>query len=97
MSDIPSIFFALLGVYLILKKKYYLAGISLEFNLLIRYTNLLIPLGICAGILLEKRFKDVLKILPGIFLGLGLLLLYNRVAWGDFILPFIKTGVEHSQ
>jgi len=92
MSDIPSIFFALLGVYLILKKKYYLAGISLGFNLLIRYTNLLIPLGICAGILLEKRFKDVLKILPGIFLGLGLLLLYNRVAWGDFIIPFIRTG-----
>ncbi len=92
MSDIPSMFFALLGVYLILKKKYYLAGIFLGFNLLIRYTNLLIPLGICAGILLEKRFKDVLKILPGVFLGLSLLLLYNWIAWGSFILPFIRTG-----
>jgi len=91
MSDIPSMFFALLGVYLILKKKYYLAGIFLGFNLLIRYTNLLIPLGICAGILLEKRFKDVLKILPGVFLGLSLLLLYNWIAWGSFILPFIRT------
>ena len=92
MSDIPSMFFALLGVYLILKKKYYLAGISLGFNLLIRYTNLLLPLGICTGLLLEKRSKDALKILPGVFLGLVLLLLYNWKAWGDFTLPFIRTG-----
>jgi len=92
MSDIPSMFFALLGVYLILKKRYYLGGIFLGFNLLIRYTNLLIPLGICTGLLFEKRFKDVLKILPGVFLGLGLLLLYNWIAWGDIFLPFVKTG-----
>ncbi len=88
MSDIPSMFFLLLGMFLLLNKKSVAAGFSLGFLLLLRYPNLIIILGILAVLLYRKEYKKALLLFPGVIFFSLVLLIYFLYAFGSFLGPF---------
>ncbi len=87
MSDIPSMFFLLLAVFLLLDKKNIAAGFSLGFLILLRYPNLIIILGILIALLYKKEYRKALLICPGIAFFFFLLLFYFLYAFGSFLGP----------
>jgi hypothetical protein len=88
MSDVPSMFFLLLGIFLLLDKKIVAAGFSFGFLLLLRYPNLIIIIGIFVALLCTKEYKKALFILPGIFFFSLVLLAYVSHTFGYILGPF---------
>jgi len=88
MSDIPSMFFLLLGIFFLLDKKSLAAGFSLGFIVLLRYPNLVIIVGIFGALIYAKEYKKILLLLPGIFLFSFVLLGYIMYAYGFILGPF---------
>ncbi len=86
MSDIPSMFFFLLGIYLILKNKLFAAGFILGFTLLIRFTNLFILSGIFLAFAIDTDYKKIFKILPGVLFFAVLITLYYQFVIKDLFL-----------
>lgn len=92
MSDIPSMFFILLGLYLIIKNKDLFAGFSLGFAILLRYSNLVIIIGVLIGYFLMVRKKSI-NILMGIIFFFIILSIYNIYVMEGFLSPlFLPTG-----
>jgi len=94
MSDIPSMFFLLLAVFLIFDKKNIGAGFSLGFLVLLRYPNLIIIAGIFATLLCTKEYKKALLLLPGIFFFSFILLAYIMHTFGFPLGPFSVSGAR---
>ena len=94
MSDIPSMFFLLLGVFLLLDKKSLAAGFSLGFLLLLRYPNLILIIGIFGALLYEKEYKKALHLLPGVALFSLVLLGYVLYVYGSILGPFAVDGAR---
>jgi len=82
MSDIPSMFFLLLGILFLLDKKSITAGLSLGFLVLLRYPNFIIIIGILGALLYTKEYKKALLLLPGIAFFSFVLLGYILHAFG---------------
>lgn len=94
MSDIPSMFFLLLGIFLLLDKKSLAAGFSLGFLVFLRYPNLVIIIGIFATLLSLKEYRKAALILPGIFLFSIMLFVYIMYAYGYILGPFTIDGAR---
>jgi len=88
MSDIPSMFFLLLGIFFLLDKKSLAAGFSLGFLVLLRYPNLVIIVGIIGVLLYEREYKKTLLLLPGMFFFFLVLLAYILSTFGFILGPF---------
>ncbi len=94
MSDIPSMFFLLLGIFLLLDKKSLAAGFSIGFLVLLRYPNLIIVIGIFGALLYAKEYKKVLLLLPGIAFFSFVLLGYIIHVYGFILGPFTIDGAK---
>jgi len=94
MSDIPSMFFLLLGIFFLLDKKSLAAGFSLGFLVLLRYPNLIIIIGIFGALLYLKEYKKVMLLFPGVFLFSFVLLGYIMYAYGFILGPFTIDGAK---
>ncbi len=92
MSDIPSMFFILSGIYLIMREKYFLSGLFLGYSLLLRYSNAVIIFGILLGYIILKR-KAIFSILLGILIFLVIQAIYNIFVMEGLFAPFyLPTG-----
>ncbi len=94
MSDIPSMFFLLLGVLLLLDKKNLGAGFSLGFLLLLRYPNVILIIGIFGALLYRKEYKKSLHLLPGIAFFSFVLFGYVMHVYGSILGPFSVDGAR---
>ena len=104
LTGIPSVFFVLLSLFLVLKKRYVLAGIFSGMAFLFRYPAALVSVAIGLILLYElimsKNRKDVIKgavyyIVPFVLI-VSLYLVYNQIAYGSFIRPIILAGAHQS-
>jgi len=91
MSDVPSLFFILLGFYLIIENKDLASGFLLGVSLLIRYTNVIILIGIAGGLLFNKSYKKIVLLLPGIVSFFIVYCIYNNHVQGGVFAPFLLT------
>ncbi len=96
LSEIPSVFFALLGVYLFLKRKPFWAGLFAGVSFLTRFPEGLIIVSLGLAIIFRQKkqlFSDIIK--QGLVLGAGFLvavapyLVFNYIRYGNPILPLI--------
>ena len=94
MSDIPSMFFLLLGIFLLLDKKNLAAGFSLGFLILLRYPNLVLIVGIFGALLYRKEYKKALHVLPGISFFSFVLFGYIMYVYGSILGPFAVDGAR---
>ena len=94
MSDIPSMFFLLVGVLLLLDKKNLGAGFSLGFLLLLRYPNVILIIGIFGALLYRKEYKKSLHLLPGIVFFSFALFGYVMHVYGSILGPFAVDGAR---
>lgn len=94
MSDIPSMFFLLLGIFLLLDKKSLAAGFSLGFLVLLRYPNVVIIIGVFGALLYTKEYKKMLFLLPGIAIFSFVLLGYIMHTYGFILGPFTVSGAK---
>ncbi|MEJ2354626.1 MAG: hypothetical protein P8Y62_01785 [candidate division WOR-3 bacterium] len=94
MSDIPSMFFLLVGVLLLLDKKNLGAGFSLGFLLLLRYPNVILIIGIFGALLYRKEYKKSLRLLPGIVFFSFALFGYVMHVYGSILGPFAVDGAR---
>jgi hypothetical protein len=94
MSDIPSMFFLLVGIFFLLDKKTLAAGFFLGFLVLLRYPNLVIIIGIFGTLLYAKEYKKVLLLLPGIAFFSFVLLGYIIYVYGFILGPFTIDGAK---
>lgn len=89
-TEIPALFFALLGIYCFVKKKYYFAGAGCALAFLAKF-----PAGMFFGILLlvlllNKEIKDSLKVFAGFLIPLVPVLIVHFVVYGCPLLPFLE-------
>jgi hypothetical protein len=79
LTDIPSLLFVLVTVYLILERRYFLAGISSGVAFLTKFPQLLMLLPLAAYILLEKgprsAARDKVRHLLMLFMGCALIII----------------------
>uniref|UniRef100_A0A7C4YAY6 Glycosyltransferase RgtA/B/C/D-like domain-containing protein n=1 Tax=candidate division WOR-3 bacterium TaxID=2052148 RepID=A0A7C4YAY6_UNCW3 len=88
MSDIPSMFFILYGIYLILKEKKFLSGLVLGFSLLLRFSNAVIISGVLLYLFFNDR-KNLHRFLPGIFIFILIQSFYNIFVMEGLFAPFL--------
>lgn len=94
MSDIPSMFFLLLGIFLLLDKKDLAAGFSLGFLVLLRYPNAVIIIGIFGALLYLKEYKKIISLLPGIALFSLVLVGYIIYTYGFILGPLTISNAK---
>ncbi len=94
MSDIPSMFFLLLGIFFLLDKKSLAAGFSLGFLVLLRYPNLVIIIGIFGALFYAKEYKKVRLLLPGIAFFSFVLIGYIVHTYGFLLGPFTLSAAK---
>ncbi|MBW3001697.1 glycosyltransferase family 39 protein [Candidatus Woesearchaeota archaeon] len=96
-TEVPAVFFVLLGIYLFVKKKYYFAGAACALAFLAKF-----PAGMFFGILLlvlllNKEFKNSLKLSAGFVIPLAPVLIAYAWVYSNPLLPFIEARHAISQ
>lgn len=89
MSDIPSMFFLLLGIFLIVRRKPCLAGFVLGFSIIIRYTNAVAIFGVMLSYIIKRDYKSLLSLLPGIIFFILFNCIYNISILGGLLAPLV--------
>ncbi len=94
LSDIPSTFFSVLAVYLIIKNKYAFAGMSIALAFLLRFPQVLIIAPIILALLLsstnyKQNIKNSFKIILAFFLTTLPYFIINFWLYRDPFLPII--------
>jgi len=89
-TEIPALFFVMLGIYLFIKKKYYFAGGACALAFLTKF-----PAGMFLGILLlvlllNKEIKNSLKVCAGFVIPLAPVLIAYAAIYSNLFLPFIE-------
>lgn len=89
-TEIPSLFFTLLGVLVFLNKRYYLAGVFIGLAFLIRFPIALFGIPLAIILLWGKEWKRAGTLLGG-FLTLFIpLMVFNWVLYGVPLLTLLK-------
>jgi len=84
MSDIPSLFFILLGIYFFYNRKEILAGFSFGMSFLIRFSNIPLTISfILAALFAERDKKRIYRLFPGLVIFTFFFLLYYYCAFGS--------------
>jgi len=94
LSGIPSLFFALFGIYLFLNKKYFLSGLLLGIAFMTRFLQIFVFIVLFLNLLFcLKRKKDMLRNLMKLSLGFSIVLIpyfiLNFILYGNPLHPFI--------
>jgi len=94
LSGIPSLFFALFGVYLFLKKKYFVSGISLGMAFMTRFVmfGVSLILGLIILYLLKKgkiKTKQISYLALGFVVPVLPFLIFNQIRYNNLLFPFI--------
>lgn len=94
LSEIISLFFALLSVYFFINKKYFLAGLLSGFAFMARFLQLFafIAMFFILAFNYKKNrllFKDFLNIVSGFFIVTFPYLLFNYIIYNNAFYPFI--------
>ena len=93
-SEIPSLFFLLLGLYLFIDKRYLLSGFSLGIAVMTRFFEMVVVLGIVGYVLFmifKKHISRNETLLMGVGFGVPVLtfLLFSFIRYGSFLYPFL--------
>ncbi|AJF61366.1 TPA: phospholipid carrier-dependent glycosyltransferase [Candidatus Woesearchaeota archaeon] len=87
LTEIPSVFFALLGIYFFAEEKNFAAGVLAGISFMFRF-----PMGLLLAALLASSYIKKKKIdralLSGFFLAVLPFLIFNYMAYGNPITPF---------
>jgi len=89
LTGIPSTFFALLTVYTIIKKRYFLTGLFLGLSFMTRFLQLLIVILIILFILKRKEPKKLIFIIYGVSIITIPYLILNTILYKNPLYPFI--------
>ncbi len=98
LTGIPSLFFALLGIYIFLNEKYITAGIVLCISFMTRFLQLGV-FGILSAILLylwlasgfgKKQLISLLRFEAGFFVLFLPYLIFNYVLYSNPLFPFLR-------
>ncbi|NQV08352.1 glycosyltransferase family 39 protein [Candidatus Woesearchaeota archaeon] len=94
LTEIPSIFFALLGVYMFLKKRLFLTGLFLGLAFMTRFVQLgaVIIIGLMVLYLLKKKEMKIKNITPiafGFIIPVLPFLMFNQIKYNNFLYPFL--------
>ncbi len=94
LSDIPSAFFALLAVYLFIKKEFFYTGLFASIAFMTRF----LQIGIFISILIilvynHKKYKNfnknLLNLVSGFSIILAPFLIFNTIRYGNPVHPFL--------
>jgi len=104
MTGIPSLFFTLVALYLIIRKKYLIAGLYSGTSLIFRFPSALIFIAINLIFLYEYvktkgwkiSFDKILKYNITFFIVISIYFLYNKITYGSFLEPLILAGQHQS-
>ncbi|MGM5482452.1 MAG: hypothetical protein ACQESF_03240 [Nanobdellota archaeon] len=107
LSSIPALFFCMLSLYLILKKKYIASGVACFFAFFFRYPAGLIYPAIFIIMILRDKFenkeifnksniKRYFKFNVTFIVLLCLFLIYNKLIYGSFLEPLILASKHQS-
>ncbi|MBD3310592.1 hypothetical protein GF351_05225 [Candidatus Woesearchaeota archaeon] len=93
LSQMPSIFFGLLAIYVFLKGKMFWSGLLAAISFLFRF-----PQGIIIAILLmiltrRKDLRGGMRFLAGAGLLIAPFLLFNQLKYGSFLEPFFAANL----
>jgi len=98
LSEIPSAFFALLAVLMIIERKYFWAGMFSSFSFLSKF-----PGGIIFGSAaifiaffqsekIKEKAKRILLLSTGFFMPVAIFLIANIIMYGNALLPFVEAN-----
>lgn len=103
MTDIISIFLALLSIHFFIKERFFLTGLSISLVFLLRFPQglIIVPIGIAFIInSYNENFKlwfinsvaGLFKIFLGFIILVSLYLISNYILYGDILKPFIMAS-----
>ena len=88
-TEVPAVFFALLAIYLFISKRYYLSGIFITIACLTKFPMGLFFPVLLLVLLLNKDFKNSLRLSAGFIVSLIPVLIVFQLFYGNALLPFI--------
>jgi len=88
-TEIPAVFFILLAVYLLIKKKYYWSGAFIALAFLVKFPAGLFLIVLLLALLLNKDFRNSAKLFAGFLIPVLPVLIAYHVVHGNALLPFI--------
>lgn len=91
LTGIPSTFFALLGIYFLIKKNYLLSGLSIGLSFMMRFLQLFVLIPIVFIILLykKKKLKKIVDLSYGFLIILIPYLILNMFLYKNPVYPFL--------
>lgn len=94
MTGIPALFFCLLSTYMVLKKRYAMAGVAAGAAFWFRYPAALIIVAI--SIILIRRYKHLVRFNLSAWSMIGAYLIMNRIFYGSFLKPILLASSHQS-
>lgn len=91
LTEIPSLFFSLLAVYFLIKKRYFLTGLFIGLSFMTRFLQLFILIPIISLLFLSKKdeIKGMINLAFGFFLIIFPCLISNIFLYKNPIYPFL--------
>lgn len=93
LTEMVSTFFALLGIYSFVNKKYFISGMSLGLAFLTRFLQFFIFISLLLVILFytnKKNIKNLSKVSAGFAIVLLPYLILNQILYSGFLFPFMQ-------
>lgn len=93
LTEIVSTFFALMGIYLFIDKKYTISGIFFGLAFLTRFLQILIFISLFVAVLFyynKKNTKNLLNIGIVFFIAILPYLTLSQILYNDFLSPFTQ-------
>ncbi|MBI2655797.1 glycosyltransferase family 39 protein [Candidatus Woesearchaeota archaeon] len=93
LTEIVSTFFALLGLYLFINKRFLFSGMLLGLAFLSRFLQFLIFISLFAAVLFyfnKKNIRVLLKVIIGFVVVLVPYIIFNQVLYNDIMFPFTQ-------
>ncbi len=90
LTGIPSTFFALLSVYLLIHKRYFLSGLFIGLGFMTRFLQLFVLLILLLYLMVEKKkIRNLTRLGYGLALAVVPYLILNSLSYKNAIYPFI--------
>ncbi len=91
LTEIVSTFFALAGVYYLIREKYFISGIFLGIAFMTRFLQMFVFFAAFALVLYnKKRIKHIMSLSLGFLVPAAPYLVFNQVYYGNAIFPTLQ-------